>query len=80
MHQCVVLSPHESDAGRLSPGAQGRVPQDQPRGPLASHRIEIKWEPEEVKAEFIEWGGGQRIADRVSGALRAGRRMSLITS
>lgn len=47
---------------------------------LASRRIEIKQELEEVKAEFIECGERQRIADGVSVRLGKGRRISFIVA
>lgn len=42
-------------AGRLDPGTQGKFPQDQPGGSLASRKIEITREPVKVmKTRFLE--------------------------
>ena len=41
------------DAGRLDLKTQGRIPRDQPRRFLASHRIEIKGEPQKVKQSLL---------------------------
>jgi len=43
-----------TEAGKPDLRTQGKVPQVHPEGSLASCRIEITWEPEKVKTEFME--------------------------